>query len=311
MRNKSLLFKVSKIISTIFVINLLGLANPSIARAECQSKACIDVYVKDGKLVIDGRKDGSTTKPVPKPVPKSTPRPSFKPTQKPVPKPPRKTYQQPASPRPTVTTPSMADRILESLPTLQVAYQPESAALIRVPVIFFTDLPTFFNKTYRIIGIPVSVNLRPNSLWDFGDGSTDTLAKPTHTYSGAGTYIVKLKACNYGYCDSTVYTVTIHPNPPLPTIGVSGITLTSNQTTGNQWYLNNSPITGATNQTYTVTMNGIYKVEYTDIFGCSSVSDSVMFTTVGFPNLNNLVDEIKLYPNPAISDLQILNSKKK
>ena len=201
MRNNSIFFKVSKIISTIFVINLLGLANPSIARAECQSKACIDVYVKDGKLVIDGRKDGSTTKPVPKPVPKSTPRPSFKPTQKPVPKPPRKTYQRPASPRPTVTTPSMADRILESLPTLQVAYQPEGAALIRVPVIFFTDLPTFFNKTYRIIGIPVSVNLRPNSLWDFGDGSkliTDKAGKPypsteiTHSYSVPGIYPVKV-----------------------------------------------------------------------------------------------------------------------
>mgnify|MGYP003333588111 FL=1 len=201
MRNNSIFFKVSKIISTIFVINLLGLANPSIARAECQSKACIDVYVKDGKLVIDGRKDGSTTKPVPKPVPKSTPRPSFKPTQKPVPKPPRKTYQRPASPRPTVTTPSMADRILESLPTLQVAYQPEGAALIRVPVIFFTDLPTFFNKTYRIIGIPVSVNLRPNSLWDFGDGSkliTYKAGKPypsneiTHSYSLPGIYPVKV-----------------------------------------------------------------------------------------------------------------------
>lgn len=201
MRNNSIFFKVSKIISTIFVINLLGLANPSIARAECQSKACIDVYVKDGKLVIDGRKDGSTTKPVPKPVPKSPPRPSFKPTQKPVPKPPRKTYQRPASPRPTVTTPSMADRILESLPSLQVAYQPEGAALIRVPVIFFTDLPTFFNKTYRIIGIPVSVNLRPNSLWDFGDGSkliTDKAGKPypsteiTHSYSVPGIYPVKV-----------------------------------------------------------------------------------------------------------------------
>ena len=201
MRNNSIFFKVSKIISTIFVINLLGLANPSIARAECQSKACIDVYVKDGKLVIDGRKDGSTTKPVPKPVPKSPPRPSFKPTQKPAPKPSRQTYQRPASARPTVTTPSMADRILESLPTLQVAYQPEGAALIRVPVIFFTDLPTFFNKTYRIIGIPVSVNLRPNSLWDFGDGSkliTDKAGKPypsteiTHSYSLPGNYPVKV-----------------------------------------------------------------------------------------------------------------------
>ena len=211
MRNNSIFFKVFKIISTIFVINLLGLANPSIARAECQSKACIDVYVKDGKLVIDGRKDGSTTKPAPKPTPKSipksvpqkvSPRPTSSP-KSPKPMPPRKKYKRPASPRPTVTTPSMAERILESLPTLQVAYQPEGAALIRVPVIFFTDLPTFFNKTYRIIGIPVSVNLKPNSLWDFGDGSkliTDKAGKPypsteiTHSYSVPGIYVVKVSS---------------------------------------------------------------------------------------------------------------------
>ena len=209
MRNNSIFLKVIKIISTLIAINLLGLANPSIARAECQSSACIDVYVKDGKLIIDGHKDGSTTKPAPKPTPKSipksvpqkvSPRPTSSP-KSPKPMPPRKKYKRPASPRPTVTTPSMAERILESLPTLQVAYQPEGAALIRVPVIFFTDLPTFFNKTYRIIGIPVSVNLRPNSLWDFGDGSkliTDKSGKPypsteiTHSYSVPGNYPVKV-----------------------------------------------------------------------------------------------------------------------
>ena len=195
---------------TIFILfNLFGITKAS---AECQNKACIEVYVKDGKLVIDGRKDGSTSKPSSKPSSKQTYKPTPKPTPKPSTKPssgtsstksksstPRQTFKP--SPRPTVTTPSMADRILESLPTLQVAYQPEGAALIRVPVIFFTDLPTFFNKTYRIIGIPVSVNLRPNSLWDFGDGSkliTYKAGKPypsneiTHSYSLPGIYPVKV-----------------------------------------------------------------------------------------------------------------------
>ena len=194
--------KSTSYLIVFIVTNFLGFSD---AFAECQSQACIEVYVKDGKLVIDGRKDGSTSKPLPTTTPKPpmkkvspSPKPSKKPSQ---PKPPRKTYRRPASPRPTVTTPSMADRILESLPTLQVAYQPEGAALIRVPVIFFTDLPTFFNKTYRIIGIPVSVNLKPNSLWDFGDGSkliTSKAGKPypsteiTHSYSVPGIYVVKV-----------------------------------------------------------------------------------------------------------------------
>ena len=201
--------KSTSYLIVFIVTNFLGFSD---AFAECQSQACIEVYVKDGKLVIDGRKDGSTTKSTPRPTPKITLKPSPKLSPKPLPKltsgsistkpkssPPRKTYKP--SSRPTVTTPSMADRILQSLPTLQVAYQPQGSALIRVPVIFFTDLPTFFNKTYRIIGIPVSVNLKPNSLWDFGDGSkliTDKVGKPypsteiTHSYSLPGIYLVKV-----------------------------------------------------------------------------------------------------------------------
>ena len=49
-------------------------------------------------------------------------------------------------------------------------------------------------------------------LWDFGDGNTSTQAFPTHTYSGAGTYVICLAinvpatptvpACSSIYCDT-------------------------------------------------------------------------------------------------------------
>ena len=38
--------------------------------------------------------------------------------------------------------------------------------------------------------------------WQFGDGSTSTQQHPTHTYTAAGTYAVRLRACNAGGCDS-------------------------------------------------------------------------------------------------------------
>ena len=38
--------------------------------------------------------------------------------------------------------------------------------------------------------------------WQFGDGGTSTLQHPTHTYAAAGTYAVRLRACNGGGCDS-------------------------------------------------------------------------------------------------------------
>ena len=63
-------------------------------------------------------------------------------------------------------------------------------------------MPTFFNKDFRILGQRVSVNLKPKSLWSFGDGSlliTDKSGKPypsteiTHSYSVPGTYAVLVK----------------------------------------------------------------------------------------------------------------------
>jgi len=45
-----------------------------------------------------------------------------------------------------------------------------------------------------------------NFVWYFGDGSTSTLANPSHSYSNNGTYTVKLKAFNCKGIDSLVRT---------------------------------------------------------------------------------------------------------
>jgi PKD repeat protein len=57
-----------------------------------------------------------------------------------------------------------------------------------------------------------SPNTTTQYLWDFGDGSTSTQAFPSHTYNGAGTYIICLgvtvpamptmPACSSIYCDT-------------------------------------------------------------------------------------------------------------
>jgi hypothetical protein len=82
---------------------------------------------------------------------------------------------------------------------MQVAYQPVGKALIKVPVIFFTDMPTSFTKEYSILGSVIQVYLSPSSLWSFGDGSMLITSKPghpypstdiTHSYSVPGTYTV-------------------------------------------------------------------------------------------------------------------------
>ena len=194
----------------LLLILILSLFPISEAAADCTSKVCVDVYTENGQLVIEAKKNGSTS--TPKPRVASTVAPKPKPTTT------RKYSYKPrtSTPKPRSSTKSLADKVLQSLPTLQVAYQPAGKVLPRIPVIFFTDLPTFFNKDYRILGQKVSVNVKPQSMWSFGDGSilvTNKAGKPypsteiTHSYSVPGTYTVGVATIWTG--DFTVDGVTV------------------------------------------------------------------------------------------------------
>jgi len=72
-------------------------------------------------------------------------------------------------------------------------------------------------------------NTSTNSVsytWDFGDGYTSTLTSPSHTYSTAGTYGVKLIASNaYGCKDIKIRNsyITIYPKPS----GLFSVNMTS------------------------------------------------------------------------------------
>src|SRR5712691_2440164 len=66
--------------------------------------------------------------------------------------------------------------------------------------------------------------------WDFGDGSTGSGATPTHSYSIAGTYSVKLNVTdNSGSTQVSIQTVTITDRPPVLTLTQSSTTATSEQ----------------------------------------------------------------------------------
>jgi PKD repeat protein len=66
--------------------------------------------------------------------------------------------------------------------------------------------------------------------WDFGDGSTGSGATPTHGYSTAGTYSVKLNVTdNSGSTNVSTQTVTITDRSPTITLTQSATTATSGQ----------------------------------------------------------------------------------
>lgn len=96
---------------------------------------------------------------------------------------------------------------------------------------------------------------------------------------------------------------TVWPIPSKPLITQSGITLTSNYTSGNQWYDDINKITGAINQKYSPPKFGNYFVKHTSLNGCESpLSDKFNYTT---GVLNTEKPFFKIYPNPASDYIKI------
>lgn len=96
---------------------------------------------------------------------------------------------------------------------------------------------------------------------------------------------------------SSGITMTVNPTPAAPVITLTGGMLTSSSPTGNQWYLNGVLIAGATGQTYTFTANGTYTCVVTSGPCSSPVSNSILITTTGIEDANNVFG-LSIYPNP-------------
>ena len=98
--------------------------------------------------------------------------------------------------------------------------------------------------------------------WSFPGGtpSSSTLQNPVVQYMTAGVYNVNLTV-NNGYWSSSIQkTNYIHVSVPLPAPVITsiGYTLSSNYTTGNQWFKDGFMIAGATSQNYLAQHSGLY-----------------------------------------------------
>jgi hypothetical protein len=102
---------------------------------------------------------------------------------------------------------------------------------------------------------------------------------------------------------------TVSAIPEKPVITRNETTLTSSSSTGNQWYLNNQPITGATQQTHICTQNGQYFVLVTNQYGCSAISESISITNVSIAERTDGNASIAVYPNPTRGQLIIDNGQ--
>lgn len=95
---------------------------------------------------------------------------------------------------------------------------------VKAPVADFTsDVTTSCQGTVKFTDLSVDV---PQAwLWNFGDGNSDTIQNPTHTYTTAGNYNVSLAVYNILGGDTLVKTSLISitiPNPPTGVTNGSG-----------------------------------------------------------------------------------------
>jgi len=186
----------STLIISVLIFTLPG--NAFSLAADC-SKACIDLTVENGELVITGIRTA--------PKPKYTPRPAPKPTSttRPTVKAPIKSKRKPriTSVPKKAAGKSLNDQIRQILPTASIYLQPQSGALIHEPVIFWTDSPQSFKKSLYLLDVKIDLDLTVNFLWVWGDGSTfvtSLIGAPfpsfeiTHIYSQSGLNKVSLSS---------------------------------------------------------------------------------------------------------------------
>jgi hypothetical protein len=110
---------------------------------------------------------------------------------------------------------------------------------------------------------------------------------------------------NYNAATSVTREFCIKPTKPSVTVAFASgaATLTSNAANGNQWYFNGAAITGATNNSYTATNAGTYKVQVTIDNCLSDFSNDTPVVITGDLTKGNA--SISLYPNPTAGILFI------
>lgn len=94
--------------------------------------------------------------------------------------------------------------------------------------------------------------------------------------------------------------------PPTPSITIINDGLLASAGTNYQWYRNDAPIIGETNQVIYPQLDGFYSVSVTSPNGCTSFSNALGFTL--FVNEAEL-QEVSLFPNPTESKITVLAQK--
>lgn len=137
-------------------------------------------------------------------------------------------------------------------------------------------------------------------LWSNGNTTQSIVVKT------AGIFSVTVNNGGICFLTSNPDTVKVNALPPIPTITAVGNNLQSSASSGNQWYLNGSLISGATSQQYTVQASGLYTVKVT-VNGCTATSAAYNFVATATVDPSAWNYDVTLFPNPVNENLYITN----
>ena len=122
----------------------------------------------------------------------------------------------------------------------------------------------------------------------------------------SGTYVVlEVEDANCVGTSSGNAVIEKYPIPNVPVISQDGDVLSSDIVLGNQWYLNDEEIPGATGQFYTAQVNGLY-YDIVTVNSCvSDTSNSIYVIVTSVNEIRN--DYFRVAPNPARNKVKILS----
>lgn len=171
------------------------------------------------------------------------------------------------------------------------------------------DFGGTFAKPFHVRANFGSICQQANMVQNISVCFGESFAVGGNTYSTSGTFFDTIPN---GFCDSVIttnLTILDELNPVAMTS--DQLTVTTNSIVGAsyQWIdcSDNSEISGATNNSFTVTEPGNYSVIVT-VSGCSDTSNCVFATnTIGLHELAGA--NFSLYPNPASNKVNILSSE--
>lgn len=150
----------------------------------------------------------------------------------------------------------------------------------------------------------ISVNTNANLVnWDTGQQGLSIGV--SNTVDAIYNYTASLGACNV----TGSSTLFINSLPQTPTvIAMSGYLSTTVTASTYQWYLNGSPIVGATSSTYTPTADGYYSV-WAANGNCVVSSQPLQITGVGLAEFSSVFSNISIGPNPVKDELRLVFEK--